>query len=189
MDENLIAALEVAHIFDALGVPWFLGGSLASSIYGVPRATLDADIIANLRPSHAVPFLKQLGDSWYADETAVHEAIVARTSFNLINMNTALKVDVFAAKFRAFERGQFLRIQQIALEGENGPKVKVACSEDMIVAKLEWFRLGNEISDRQWQDILGMIRLQGPNLDMDLLKENARELSVQDLLDRALAMA
>ncbi|MEN3942342.1 hypothetical protein WJU23_13670 [Prosthecobacter sp. SYSU 5D2] len=189
MDENLKAALEVAQILDELKVPWFLGGSLASSIYGVPRATLDADIVANLRPSHALPLVKNLGEDWYADEAAIREAITSRTSFNLINMNTALKVDVFAAKFRAFEQGQFTRIQLIHLAGEDGPQIKVTCREDMIAAKLEWFRLGDEISDRQWQDILGMIRLQGASLDMDLLVENARELKVQDLLDRAITEA
>jgi hypothetical protein len=96
MDDALRAALDAASILDEMGVRWFLGGSLASSVHGIPRATFDADIMADLRPQHVKPFLKRLGDAWYADEGAITQALQARSSFNLIHFATAMKVGVFS---------------------------------------------------------------------------------------------
>ena len=160
MDENLAAALQVAHVLDDLGLRWFLGGSLASSIYGVPRATLDADLIADPRPAHVRPLLAALGDDWYADENAIREAIVVRSSFNLISLSTAMKVDIFIAKARPFEGGEFSRVQRKMIDQDGSFSIPVACAEDTVVANLEWFRIGGEMSDRQWQDILGVRRFQ-----------------------------
>lgn len=189
MDENLNVALAVARIWDSLGVPWFLGGSLASSVHGVPRATMDADIVADLGPSQVKPLLKALGDEWYADEGAIRTAIETRGSFNLIHLGSAMKMDVFLPKPRRFEKGQFARAITSRVSEESEVEIPVCAAEDIIVAKLEWYRLGEEISDRQWGDILGMLRFNAGRLDVSLLRDSAQELGVADLLDRALAEA
>jgi hypothetical protein len=150
---------------------------------------LDADIVADLMPSNVRPLLKGLGDDWYADENAIREAIASRASFNLISLSTAMKVDIFIPKLRRFEGGQFARADRKIVDTETGDSIPVASAEDTIAAKLEWFRLGGEHSDRQWQDIVGVIAIQGARLNLDVLRESAAELNVADLLKRALADA
>ncbi len=189
MDETLATALAAARVFDELGVPWFLGGSLASSLRGIPRATLDADIIADLQTSHVKPFLTALGSAWYADEAAILEALKHRSSFNLIHFDTAVKVDIFLPKPRRFEAGQFQRAVRISLTGDGDGEIPVCSAEDIVAAKLEWFRLGGELSERQWGDILGVLRLNAGSLNLKILRESAIELGVVDLLDRAMAEA
>jgi hypothetical protein len=186
MDDTLRAALAAAADLEKLGVCWFLGGSLASSIHGIPRATFGADIMADLRPQHVRPFLRALGEAWYADDGAMQDAIRDRSSFNLIHLETAMKVDVFVPKLRRFDGGDFARSQSLKVEGSDF-EVRICCAEDIVVAKLEWYRLGGEDSERQWGDILGVLKLNAGKLDLELLRSSAAELGVADLLEKALA--
>jgi hypothetical protein len=188
MDETLMLAIEVAMVFENLGVDYFIGGSLASSQHGVPRATLDADMVARLTPTHVRPLLQALGEAWYADEAAIREAISAKSSFNLIHLDTAQKVDVFVSKERPFEQSQFASAMRLSLgddDVQHDPYF--ATAEHSILAKLEWFRLGGELSDRQWNDILGILRVQAGTLDQARLRAEARGLGVADLLEKAFA--
>lgn len=186
MDDTLRAALATAAELEKLGVRWFLGGSLASSIHGVPRATFDADIMADIRPQHVRPFVRALGEKWYADESAIQDAIRDRSSFNLIHLDTAMKVDVFVPKLRRFDGEEFARSRCIKLEGSDF-EARICCAEDIVIAKLEWYRLGGEDSERQWGDILGVLSLNTGKLDLELLRSSAEELGVTDLLEKALA--
>ena len=185
MDDALRAALDAASILDEMGVRWFLGGSLASSVHGIPRATFDADIMADLRPQHVKPFLKRLGDAWYADEGAITQALQARSSFNLIHFATAMKVDVFLPKLRRFDGGEFARARRMPLVEGSRVEAAVCCAEDIVIAKLEWYRLGGEDSQRQWNDVLGVLRLNSGKLDIELLRTSAAEVGVADLLQKA----
>lgn len=189
MDETLATALEAARILDRLGIRWFLGGSLASSLRGIPRATLDADLVADMRPDHVRPLLAALGEAWYSDEDAIREAIAQRGCFNLIHFDTAMKLDIFIPKLRRFEAGQFRRAGRIPLGPDCAEEMPVCSAEDIVAAKLEWFRLGGELSERQWSDILGVLRLTAEKLDLPLLAVSAEELGVADLLRRALIEA
>ncbi len=189
MDDTLRAALAAADVLEELGVRWFLGGSLASSVHGIPRATFDADIMADLRPQHVRPLIAKLGDDWYADEGAIMEAIKHRSSFNLIHFATAMKVDVFLPKLRRFDGGEFARSRKMLLEEGGNVEAAVCCAEDIVIAKLEWYRLGNEDSERQWNDVLGVLRLNSGRLDIELLRVSAEEVGVPDLLKRALDAA
>ena len=141
MDENLQTVPEVARILESLDVRWFLGGSLASSLHGIPRATLDADIVADLRLRHVKPLLQYLGNSWYADETTILEAISGRSAFNLIHLDSAMKVDVFVPKLRRFEDGQFHRAKLAPVTEGGTREVPVCSAVDIIAVKPEWFRL------------------------------------------------
>ncbi len=180
MDETLQTALLVASILDDLQVRWFLGGSLASSLRGIPRATLDADMVAELLHEHVKPLLEALGEVWYADEQAIHDAISNRSSFNLIHFDTAMKVDVFVPKQRRFETEQFARAVRTPVADGSEVEVPVCSAEDIIAVKLEWFRLGQELSERQWGDILGVLRVNEGQLDLEQLRQSAQELGVAD---------
>lgn len=184
---DLLSALEpVVRALEELGVRYFVGGSLASSVYGVPRASIDADVVAELEQRHVAPLLARLAGAYYVDEEKARAAIRARRSFNLIHLGTVYKVDLFVTRGRPFDRLAFERARPRALdERDAGHLYAVASPEDTILAKLEWFRLGREVSERQWSDVVGMIRAGGEALDRQYLETWAAALGVEDLLKRA----
>ncbi len=184
----LAAITPIVEALEELGVSYHIGGSVASSVYGILRATIDADLIANLHIEQARPLVKWLEAEYYIDEDMVRDAIKRRSSFNVIHLDTMLKVDVFVPKSRLFDQEEFRRAQQeVLLEGTR--PFNVASPEGTILNKLEWYRMGGEVSDRQWNDILGVLKVQGTHLDMNYLQKWAANLNVTDLLERALVDA
>lgn len=178
----------VVRTLERLGVPYFVAGSLASSLHGVPRASIDADLVADLLPEHVPALCDGLGEAYYLPRGSISRAVEARTSFNVIHLDTMIKVDVFLAR-RPFDLRALARASLARVGGPAGPQVRAATPEDTVVAKLEWFRKGGEASERQWTDIVGVLRLAGASLDRIHLEAGAAELGVADLLHRALADA
>jgi hypothetical protein len=188
---DLLSALSpVVDVLEGLGVPYYVGGSLASSAHGVPRASIDADVIADLDYQHVAPFVSRLREAYYLDEGRVRDAVESRRSFNLIHLATMFKVDVFASKRRPFDLGALERAQpQPFGDAPDALHFRVASAEDTVLAKLEWFRAGGEVSDRQWADVVGVLKATGSPLDWAYLEPWARTLAVADLLSRARAEA
>ena len=182
----LLALGPVLGALRALGVRHYVGGSIASSAHGVPRASIDADVVAELLPRHADPLAVTLGESYYVSAERVRDAVHRRGSFNVIHLETMVKVDVFVSRDRPFDRRAFDRARAAILEG--GSEIPVSSPEDTVLAKLEWFRRGGEVSERQWADVVGVLRAGGP-LDEAHLREGAAELGVADLLARAIEEA
>ncbi len=189
-NDALNAVLPVIHAFERLGVAYYVGGSLASSAHGVARATLDADLIAELKMKHVDGLVEALRADYYIDAGMIRGAISTLSCFNLIHLATSFKVDVFVLKGRAYDRLALERKEKRSLDSDS-PDVEVylASPEDTVLAKLEWYRLGNEVSDRQWRDVLGIFKLQQSHLDRDYLKKWAVELRIADLLERAMREA
>jgi hypothetical protein len=179
----LVALAPVLDALRLLGVRHFVGGSIASSAHGVPRASIDADVVAELLPAHAAPLAGSLRDAYYVPETRLVAAIAERASFNVIHLDTMVKIDVFVSRGRPFDRRAFDRARPAPLEG--GGAIPVSSPEDTVLAKLEWFRRGGETSERQWTDVRGLLRA-GRGIDRDYLNEAAGELNLTDLLRRAL---
>ena len=184
----LAATTPVVEALEQLEVPYHIGGSVASSLNGIPRLTIDVDLVTNLKLEHVRPLVRLLEAEYYIDEDAVRDAVKRRSSFNVIHLGSILKIDVFVAKSRVFDQEEFLRVQLKTLEGSDRP-FYVASPEGTILNKLEWYRMGGEVSDRQWNDILGVLKVQGANLDMAYLQRWAVALKVSDLLERALVDA
>ncbi len=183
--EFLRGALLVTDTLDALGVPYAIGGSLATIFHGIPRTTIDADLVADLQPEHISPFVRALRDEFHVDPLAIVDAMQRRSSFNLIHKRAMFKVDVFLPKERAFDRMQLQRRGREVVLDEPERTAWVTSAEDIILAKLEWFRMGGEVSERQWRDVLGVMKTQGALLDAAYLRHWAAELKVSDLLARA----
>ena len=187
--EPIQATLLVVEALEALGVPYLIGGSLASAVHGVVRTTMDADLVADLQPEHAEPLAQALGDAFYVDAASIRDAIRHRSSFNVIHLESMFKVDIFIPKQRPFDRAQLQRRTKQVIATEPEREAYVATAEDTILAKLEWYRRGGEVSDRQWQDVLGVLKVQGNRLDLAYLRQWAASLGVSDLLEKALTEA
>ena len=178
--------LLVTQTLETLGIPYAVGGSLASSVHGVMRSTLDVDIMADMRLEHIQPLVAALSKEFYADDEMMRDAIEHQSSFNLIHYDTAFKVDIFIRKARAFDQMQLERRRTSVIATDPEQSVYVTSPEDVILSKLEWYRMGGEVSDRQWRDILGVLKTREGELDLVYLRKWANELKVTDLLERAL---
>lgn len=184
--QPILVMLSVTNILERLGVAYVVVGSLAAALHGVGRATIDVDLLAALEDEHVAPLLAALGSDYYADEPAIRAAVERRGSFNLIHLPTLFKVDVFVATSRPFDDRQLQRRVQRSVSDEAQGDVYMLSAEDIVLAKLDWYRLGGGVSDRQWQDILGVLAAQRGRLDDIYLRAGAAELGVAELLERAL---
>lgn len=181
--------LLVTQTLEQIGIPYAVGGSLASSLHGIMRSTLDVDIIADIQLEHIQPLVAALSKEFYADDEMMKDAIEYHSSFNLIHYETAFKVDIFVCKLRAFDQMQLERRRVSVIATDPEQSVYVVSPEDIVLAKLEWYRMGGEVSDRQWRDILGVLKTRAGELELDYLRKWANELKVADLLDRVLKEA
>lgn len=188
---DLLAALEpVIDVLERLGVRYQVGGSVASSVHGMARATMDVDVVAELEAAHVGELVRSLQPDYFVDEGLVRSAVRDHSSFNMIHHATIMKVDVFLPKQRPYDRQALARgIDDTLVDDAEPRRVRVAAPEDVVLAKLEWYRLGNETSERQWADVLGVLRVQRDRLDVDYMARWASELDVGDLLTRALREA
>jgi len=180
----------VAQALERLGVRHLVGGSLASSVYGTPRATQDADIVADLAPDQVPSLVAALSNQFYADAEMIGEAVRRRASFNLLYLPTMFKIDVFVMREDAWWREEMARGRAERVgEGIDAYTLRFASPEDMILQKLVWFKMGGGISDRQWSDVLGILRVQRATLDREYLERWSAHLGVEDLLLRATSEA
>lgn len=187
--EPLRVAALVGEVFDRMAVPWLVGGSLASSIHGIPRATQDVDLVADLRLSHLVPFVAAMEQDFYCSEDAVRDAIRRRASFNVIHYDTAMKVDVFTLKGDPLARAEMDRRRLHDLGDASGLRLPLASPEDIILQKLDWYRKGDRVADRQWRDVLGVLKVSGATLNRAYLMEAAERNGLTDLVQEALNAA
>jgi hypothetical protein len=189
-ESDLVSALRpVADAFDALGVRYYIGGSVASSAHGIARASLDADLVATLEPHHVDSLVNRLTAAYYIPVDRLRSAVATRSSCNFIHLATMFKIDVFVSKGRPFDRQAVDRARPQAIaDAPDAPRFPVASPEDTVLAKLEWFRLGGETSERQWWDVVGILKVTA-GADRSYLRRWAASLGVSDLLERALTDA
>jgi hypothetical protein len=176
---------EVLRVFSNLGISYALGGSMASSIHGIRRDTLDADITAEPFPGNEPQLASAFSPDYYLSLPAIQQAVRQRTSFNIINTATGFKVDVFIRKDRPFEQSAMSRRLTVDLPDAPGEPLSLYTPEDVILFKLWWYRLGQESASQQWTDVQGVLKVQAGRLDQAYLDHWAADLGVSDLLQRA----
>jgi hypothetical protein len=185
-DEIGRAVAGVADILDALNVRWAVGGSVASAAHGEPRATNDVDLVAVLTEAEARTVVLRLGGDYYADGDSAAEAVRLRGSFNIIDRRSFIKLDVFVPGPGPLGLGQLDRKRDLDVFPSMRP-VPVLGPEDVVLQKLRWYRLGGEVSDRQWRDIVSVLRLVRSELDDRYLNDVAAGAGLTTLLERARA--
>lgn len=187
---DLFQAMEpVIEAFDGLGIRYRIGGSVASSAYGIARATLDIDLVADLEENHIGPLVDRLREGYYIDEERVRDAVARRSSFNLVHLGSMIKVDVFVLKPSPYDQAAFARARLERLAEGSAREHYLTSPEDVILNKLDWYRQGGGVSERQWNDVLGVLKVQGTSLELHYLHFWAATLGLTELLSRALAEA
>ena len=190
IEKVLVSLIPVVETFEQLGIDYYVGGSVASLTHGIYRTTADVDVIADIRIIDVEPFVLYLQDSFYIDADSIKEAIKHRSEFSLLHYKTMFKVDVFIQKNRPFDLAVRSRIEEGTLTDSRDERTFwVESAEDVVLTKLEWYKMGGGVSDRQWNDILGVLKLRGVALELQYLHHWASVLNVADLLERALVDA
>ena len=179
-------------LLDALNlleIPYMVGGSLASSVHGVFRSTNDIDIVAAVQEEHIMPLAGELAGEFYADPEGMRDALHHGRPFNVIHFASGYKFDIFPATGNPYFQMQLERcsLQEVKLGEGESVRCPLATAEDMILAKLAWYRAGGEQSERQWNDVRGIRSVQGDLLDRIYMTEWARRLGVEDLLEKLLS--
>jgi hypothetical protein len=176
---------DLAAVLDELELPFAVGGSFASSAFGVPRSTLDVDLVVELSPEEAY-HLARLAAPWFAgDPEEARRAVAANRSFNLLHQRAVYKFDIFPTTFFAHGEDEVRRrifVRGTALSADRA--VPMVSPEDIVLAKLAWYRAGGETSERQWMDLEGIWRMQGSGLDRAYLEAWAEQMATRDLLRR-----
>jgi len=174
----------VGRLLDSVGVPWVLGGSLASSIVGEPRTTVDVDIAVLFDRADVERLVALFESDYYVSLDMVRDAVERGSSFNLLHHDTGMKIDLFALGDGVLDRNQLQRRTLVRLDSDT--EIWVGSAEDQILRKLSWYRMGGEVSDRQWRDVLAIIRVQGARIDRSELASVARQAGLDDLVTRAI---
>ncbi|MBD3315064.1 MAG: hypothetical protein GF344_04700 [Chitinivibrionales bacterium] len=175
----------LVRTLDLLRVAWYIGGSVASSSYGTPRMTMNIDLVADIHAHQIHSFIEHVEHDFLVNRQAVAAAVRDRRSFNLIHKETILKVDIFVCQANLLAEEAMRRRRSEIMDSRQ--KIYFASSEDTVLAKLDWYRKGGEVSQKQWEDILGVLQMQRGNLDMAYLRCWSDRQGLLTLLDRALS--
>lgn len=184
---SLAVVFQVIDILEELGLRYHLGGSFASAIHGVPRQTMDADLVVDLDPATVLLLVNRLRDTFYVDLDVAKDAVARHGSFNAIHLTRGFKIDFFAKGPGEYDEVELERSVVTLISNDPRKTAMVKTAEDTILRKLQWFREGGEVSERQWKDVLGVLAAVGESLDDGYLRTWATRLGVADLLERASA--
>ena len=186
---ELDVAVLASELFESLGVRHFIRGSMASSLYGESRSTHDVDIAAALRPEHVAPLVRRAGGEFFLQPEFVEEAVRGTRMFTMVLRASFVKVDVYVRALCGFFQSELERARLIQVRRAPAGEAWMPTPEDIVLQKLAWYRQGDCVSERQWNDVLGVLRNWHARVDMAYLRSWAKELEVSDLLEKALVQA
>lgn len=185
MNDLMFSALApVVEEFHQLRIPYFIGGSVAVAYYGSQRQTNDVDMVADIHLHHARILAEHLKTAYYVDASMIVDAIKHQSSFNFIHLSTGFKIDVFILKAHPYHQLQMQRARSASASVNALPFI-FATPEDIIIAKLDWYQRGGQVSTQQWNDILFMLQNHVDGLDLGYLYHWTQALKLGDLFDQA----
>ena len=184
--QELIILEGFTNILERLGIDYAVGDSMASSVYGKVRFTQDADITVEPFMSRAEKLFELLKPQYYISKEAMYQALRQHSSFNIIHLESAFKIDVFIRKDTSFEKQLMSRRRALKLSDSLEKSFSVISPEDIILLKLQWYRDSGLGSERQWDDVIGVLKVQSDKLDFEYLKKWAGILEVNELLEKAI---
>ena len=187
-DDPISVALAVAAAFDSVGIAYFLGGSMASSLQGEPRSTNDIDFVISSEEESVAKLSASLGPDFDVDDAALRDAVRTIGSWNIFHLPSMLKIDLFVLGREPFDRSEFSRRRRVPVRAD-GAELFVKTPEDSILRKLRWYLDGGGVSDRQWRDVVEVLRVSGPLLDVEYLDLWAKAIGVAAVLVEARAEA
>lgn len=179
-------ALAACRILEQLGIPHVVGGSLASTLHGEPRTTVDVGIAAQLTADKIDALVAALEPDFFVQPHSVRAAVDGLTSFNAIHRASMLRVDLYVRRAEGLHASEVVRAHLVPVAGETPGTIRVASPEDTLLQKLRWYRMGGDQSERPWRDVLGIVKALGDRLDRPSLDRWAASLGISDLLERAL---
>lgn len=182
--DALDVALAVARAVEAVGGAYFVGGSLASSLQGEPRATNDVDVVVDLPLGRIGAFVAALGGDFEVDVDMLRDALLHGGSCNIFFLPSLMKVDLFAVGPSAFDEIEFARRRPVQVRA-SGETLVLKSPEDTVLRKLLWYRAGGEVSEKQWRDVVEVLRVSGASIDPSYLTSWAARLGLAALLARA----
>jgi hypothetical protein len=185
-DGLLALVLRVADLLDALDIRYVVGGSVAASFYGEPRATADVDVAIEVPDGMAERLIERAAAEFYVPTASARRAIAEHDSFNLLASDGSLKVDLFVLGSGLLDRRQIERRVPVRI-GADQREIWITSPADQVLRKLSWFRASS--SERQWRDVIGLLRVSGADIDLDDLVSTADRLDLASLVRRAIVEA
>ena len=185
-------ARKIADILEPLGISYVVGGSVASSLLGENRATQDLDLVINISAQQAPQLISAMSGEFYISESAVFEAIAKaesaprESSFNVIYLPAIEKADIFVMSNDPFSVSTMNRRQLHVASAASDKGIYIYSAEDIILQKLCWYKLTGGVSQTQWRDVLGVLKVQGDRLNFNYLSQWGETLKVADSLAQAL---
>ncbi len=184
--EILQAIQPVITALNELSIPYYIGGSIASSMYGIARATMDVDMVADIKPCHVSTLKQLLEKDYYVDENMIMDAMRRSSSFNLIHLETMIKIDIFFQKADSYsEQALNRKRKDVLVEYDDASEFFFSSAEDVIINKLKWFEMTERMSERQWLDVIGVLKVQNTKIDIEYLKYWCAKLDLVSLLEAA----
>lgn len=182
--DPIAIAILVAAAIEAAGGLYFVGGSVASSLQGDPRSTNDIDFVISLPIARVDALADALGRDFELDREMLRDALLRASSANGFYLPVLTKIDLFGLGREPFDEIEFARRRPIAV-GPSGETLVIKSPEDSVLRKLLWFRAGGQVSDKQWRDIVSILRVTGEQIDRSYLSQWAHSLRCEALLSRA----
>ena len=182
---HLDLAVSMAQLLEQLGVRYVIGGSVASSLVGEPRSTVDIDIAVELGLDALDLLIERVRPDFYVPESDAARAVRDHDSFNIIHNHEALKIDLFVLGDNTLDANQIERRQLIEVPTDPPAELWITSTEDQILRKLDWYRKGGEVSDRQWRDVIAILQINETHLDTSYLDATARAVGLTTLLSAA----
>jgi hypothetical protein len=176
-------------VFEALRIPYYITGGVCAIAYGDPRTTRDLDVVIECKPSEIMTMVAQLeAEGFYCPPGAIEDIQSSRGRvLSVTHMQLVLNADIVLNANTDFDRSKMERRRLEAIGLDESEQFWLASPEDVILAKLLWGRQSQ--SEKQWRDVLGVLKVQGDSLDFAYLTQWAAQLDLTALVQQAITAA